>query len=206
MNQNQIFTEYWKVLNDIEDYMDDRFRRDRSSIPQFKVTMKKIIPTDPAQCTACSLHEHNSLRAPVVGEGEKRLLIINRGLPKILAEKNEHFTIPEEDSITKWLEAIGLSFKEDCLTAPLLFCPVKDPLHPPVESVHSCFPYIERLIGQTKPKAILVLGQEGGEFFSHINSSPVFTAPHPSDVLIDPSLKRPVWEILKKVKGVVFGV
>lgn len=186
--------------------MDDRFRRDRNPIPQFKVNIKKIIPTDPAQCTACSLHEHNALRSSVIGEGEKPLLIINRGLPKILAEKNEHFTIAEENSITKWLEAIGLNLKEDCIIAPLFFCPVKDPLHPPVETVHSCFTYIERLIEQTKPKAVLVLGREGGEFFSGINSSPVFTAPHPSDVLIDSSLKRPVWEILKKVKGVVFGV
>lgn len=205
MNQNQIFTEYWKVLNDIEDYMDDGFRRERSSIPQFKAVVKKLVPADPARCTACPLHEHNTMRSPLFGEGERRLLIINRGLSRNLAEKKQHFTIREEDSLTKWLEAIGLNMNEDCLIAPLLFCPVEDPLNPPPESVQACFTYMERLIEEKKPKAIMVLGREAGVFFSKITSIPVFVSPHPSDVLADQSLKRPVWEILKKIKGVLFG-
>jgi uracil-DNA glycosylase len=205
MNQKQIFTEYWNVLNDFEDFMDDRFRRERNAAPHFKVSIKQALPSDPALCTACSLHEHNELRSPVSGEGERPLLIINRALPGILAERGDHFTIPEEDSVSKWLEAIGLNLKKDCVIAPLLFCPVKDPIHPAFESVQACFPFIERLIEKTNPKAILVLGPEGEEYFSKITSMPVFATHHPSDVLIDQSLKRPVWEVLKRIKGAVFG-
>jgi len=205
MNQKQIFTEYWNVLNDIEDYMDDKFRRERNTVPHFKVSIKKAPPESPAQCTACSLHEHNELRSPLQGEGERPLLIINRPLPHILAERGDHFTIPEEDAVSKWLEAIGMNLERDCLVAPLLFCPVKDPLHPSTESVESCFPFLEKLIDKTKPKAIMILGPEMGAYFSNISNIPVFATFHPSDVLIDQSLKRPVWEVLKKIKGAVFG-
>ena len=185
--------------------MNDRFRRERLNVPEFKVKMKKALPLNPEDCCACSLHEHNTLRAPVKGEGERPLLIINRALPKILAERGDHFTIPEEESLKKWLEAISLDYENDCVIAPLIFCPVKDPLNPGAESVSSCFPFLERLIDQTKSKAILVLGKEGADISSKIKNIPLFSCHHPSDVLIDPSLKRPVWEVLKRIKEVLVG-
>ncbi|MBI9098492.1 MAG: hypothetical protein JEY91_08430 [Spirochaetaceae bacterium] len=204
MKQKQIFTEYWKVLNDFEDFMNDRFRREGRDIPHFKMNLKTIVPLDPAQCTACFLHEHNSLRSPVLGEGQKKLLIINRALPKILTEKGIHFTPEEGSSISKWLEAIGLDLQLDCKIIPLVFCPVKDPIHPDREAVDSCSSYIDRSLEETNPKAVLILGMEAEELISsNLKNFPLFISPHPSDVLIDPSLKRPVWEILKKLKGVV---
>ena len=205
MNQKQIFTEYWNVLNDFEDFMDDRFRRNRGAAPHFKVNIKKALPESPGLCKSCTLHEHNELRSPVLGEGECSLLIVNRALPLILAERGDHFTLPEKDAVSKWLEAIGLDMNRDCLITPLLFCPVKDPLHPAAESVETCFPFLERLIAKTKPKAIMVLGPEMGAYFSKITNIPIFATHHPSDVLINQSLKRPVWEVLKKIKGAVFG-
>lgn len=184
--------------------MDDKFRRDRGSAPNFKVKIKKPLPSDPVLCTACSLHEHSKLRATVQGEGERPLLIINRALPEILIERGDHFTLPEEDAVSKWLEAIGLNLKQDCILTSLVFCPVKNPLNPGAESIESCFPFIERLIKNTNPKAILVLGPEGERYFSNIQI-PVFATYHPSDVLVKNSLKRPVWEVLKHLKGAVFG-
>lgn len=185
--------------------MVDKFRRKRESVPRFKLNIKIQVPENPKDCRACSLHTHSSLRTSVMGRGERPLLIINRGLPEALIEQGEQFTVPEQDSLSAWLNAIGLNLKDDCIVASLLFCSLKDPIQPPVESVQTCFAYIERLIDKTRPKAIVVLGSEGGEYFSNIRSTPVFVTHHPSDVLIDESLKRPVWEVLKRVKGAVFG-
>jgi DNA polymerase len=212
MNQKQIFTEYWKVLDDFEDYMNDRFRRERLNVPEFKVSLNNKTSLNPEECCACSLHEHNKLRSPVLGEGRKKLLIINRALPKVLADKEVHFTPEEEHSIIKWLEAIGLDLKRDCTIVPLLFCPVKNPLDPGVEAVKSCFPFVDQVIEKTEAKAILVLGVEGESFFREkvdqqwrYKNTPLFISHHPSDVLINASLKRPVWEVLKSIKDVLIG-
>lgn len=189
--------------------MNDRFRRERLNIPDFKVNLKKKTALTPHECCACSLHENTSLRSPVTGTGEKKLLIVNRALPLSMAEKEEHFTEEERDSISKWLEAIGLNLEQDCKIIPMVFCPVKDPLNPGNEAVQSCFPFIDRQIDETKASAILIIGKEGEAFFRskvdrrwRYKNTPVFISHHPSDVLNDISLKRPVWEVLKSIKDV----
>ena len=204
MNQKQIFTEYWKVLDDYEDYMNDRFRRERLNIPDFKENTTKSQALTPEQCCACSLSEDNSLRSSVSGEGYKKVIIINRALSLSAIEKREQFTPQELDFVSKWLEAIGLDYHRDCKILPLVFCPVKNPLHVSRESINSCSPFIDRIIDETNAKAILILGKEGNDLFRNKNI-PVFVSHHPSDVLIDLSLKRPVWEVLKNMKDILIG-
>lgn len=213
MNQKQIFTEYWKVLDSFEDYMNDRFRRERLNVPDFNVSLIRNSVLEPKDCCACSLHEQNKLRSPVTGEGHRKLLIINRALPEVLTERGEHFTPEEKNFIVKWLEAIGMNLEKDCKIIPLVFCSVNNPLNPGNEAVTSCFPFVERQIDETKAGAILVLGKEGESFFRSkvdkhwcYKNIPVFISHHPSDVLIDNSLKRPVWEVLKNLKDVLSRV
>lgn len=206
MNQKQIFTEYWKILDDVEDFMNDRFRRVRTEVPRFKICLRQPVPSDPNECRVCTDHEHNALRSPVPEQGERDVLIICRALPAVLAERGVYFSPEEESSLMKWLEAIGLDLRQNCKVVPLLFCPVKDPLHPDKKAVESCFTHIERILKETNPKTILLLGNEVGDLLAgKLQNIPVFTSPHPSDVLIDSSLKRPVWEVLKKIKGKLVG-
>jgi uracil-DNA glycosylase family 4 len=212
MNQKQIFTEYWSVLDDFEDYMNDRFRIERSDIPEFKLKTNHNVPSSPSLCSVCAHHDLSGHRSPVFGTGNK-VLIINRALPKILSQQNKHFTPEEADSITKWLEAISLDLENDCKIIPMVFCPVKDPSKPGREALANCFPFINRIISETEPRAILILGKEGALMFGDklgkgalYKNIPVFVSFHPSDVLINHSLKRPVWEVLKSLKDVVVGV
>jgi len=212
MNQKQIFTEYWKVLNDFEDFSKDKFRIERLEVPEFKIEMKKVIPSSPLQCKACDLHKHGPLRSPLIGDGQRRILIINRALPASLIEKKEHFTPEEENSVSKWLEAIGLDLNNDCTILPFVFCAVKNPQAPDEDALQNCFAFIDRQIDETNPEVILILGREGARFFEDRTGSvteykkkPVFVSYHPSDVLIDLSLKRPVWEVLKNIKDVIVG-
>ncbi len=211
MNQKQIYTEYWKILDDFEDYMNDRFRRERLNTPEFDIKRKNSVSFDSRQCCACNLH-HESIRSPISGEGKKKLLIINRALPVSLAEKQTQFSMEEDGFISKWLEAIGLNIERDCKVVPVVLCPVLNREDVSIEHIKSCTPFFDRIIEETDPKAILVLGKEREGYFreklekgTSPGKRPFYICHHPSDVLVDLSLKRPVWEVLKQIKDVLVG-
>lgn len=206
MNQKQIFTEYWRILDDFEDFTKDGFSRNRQHIPEFKLKLKVSVPADPMDCKACELHHHNEFRAPLIGQGKKKMLIINRPIAKALIDEKKHFTGEEEVFLSKWLEAIGLDLQEDCALMSRIFCAPSNPLEPDHDALHSCFPYIERAIKEFEPQLILQLGNEqAGSLRGKTENLPFFQTYHPADVLIDASLKRPVWEVLKRIKDTLFA-
>ncbi|MBB6480802.1 uracil-DNA glycosylase family protein [Spirochaeta isovalerica] len=206
MNQRQIFTEYWKILDDFEDYMNGGFSVEKGEIPHFKLQLKVDLPKDPGECRACSLHEHNELRAPYPSGEKKKLLIVNRSLPRALAEEGRHFTADENLFLSKWLEAIDLELERDCAVIARVSCPVKDPAKPGSEALGACLPYFERTLKAVEPIAVLQLGlDEEGSLAGRTGDIPLFRTYHPSDVLINGKLKRPVWESLKQLKGALVG-
>ncbi len=205
MNQKQIFTEYWKILDNFEDYMKDGFKQERLNTPQFKLDLNKRVSLDPQQCSACNLHELSSLRSSAGEAVTNTLLIVNRALSLSFVEQGKQFSQEEDETLTKWLDAIGLDIKKDCKIIPIVLCPVLAGDIISQENISSCSPYIKRIIDETKPKAILVLGKENGQYFSYKKDIPIYISFHPDDVLKNESLKRPVWEILKQIKEVVFG-
>ncbi|NLZ77239.1 MAG: uracil-DNA glycosylase, partial [Spirochaetales bacterium] len=92
-------------------------------------------------------------------------------------------------------------------------CRPPDNRDPRSDEVASCLPYLSRQIRLLRPRAILLLGRVAaqtllgrtdplaamrGTFHRH-EGIPVLVTYHPAAVLRDPSLKRPVWEDLKKI-------
>ncbi|MBN2659514.1 MAG: hypothetical protein JXR86_20825 [Spirochaetales bacterium] len=206
MNQRQIFTEYWKILDDFEDHLNGGFSLERGEIPHFKMQLKVDLPADPHLCKACSLHEHNELRAPLPADERKKLLIVNRPLPAVLAGAGSHFTPDESLFLSKWLEAIDLELERDCAVVARIACPVRDPGHPGSDALTACLPYFERTLKSVEPLAVLQLGfEEESSLAGRTGNVPFFRTYHPSDVLINGELKRPVWESLKQLKGVLVG-
>jgi len=206
MDQMQIFTEYWKVLNDFEDYLNGGLSRERGEVPHFKMQLKVNLPEDPHQCRACSLHEHNKLRTPLPSGERRTLLIVNRPLPQALLEQGVQFTPEESLFLAKWLEAIGLELERDCALMARIACPAKDPRYPGSEALFACLPYFERTLKAVEPVAVLQLGlDEDFSLEGRTGNVPLFRTYHPSDVLVQGELKRPVWESLKRLKGALGG-
>jgi len=116
------------------------------------------------------------------------------------------------------LGAINLSRETNCFIANVVKCRPPQNRDPNPEEAKACRGFLERQINILKPKMILLLGRiatyhildtaQGismihGQFFTYKTSFgeiPVMPIYHPSAVLRNEVLKRPVWEDLKVFK------
>jgi DNA polymerase len=116
--------------------------------------------------------------------------------------------------LDKWLAAVGLDRTSNAFIANVVKCRPPANRDPLPEETRACLPYLEAQLGLVKPKAILVLGSVAarvllrttrgvsalrGQWFEH-GGIPLICTYHPSAVLRDEDLKRPVWDDLKKLK------
>ena len=116
--------------------------------------------------------------------------------------------------LDKWLAAIGLSRETNVYITNTVKCRPPQNRDPYPEEKTACFAYLKQQIALIRPASILCLGKPAstlmtgqpeasmnalhGRFFFH-ESIPMICTYHPAAVLRDLSLKRPVWDDLKKL-------
>ena len=166
-------------------------------------------------CTRCALA---STRNNVVfGEGcadRPKVMVIGEGPGENEDITGRPFVGKAGQYLDSWLAAISLSRETNTYIANTVKCRPPQNRDPQEEELRLCFPFLKQQIRCIKPSAILCLGKPAsiqitgktdatmGELrgrFTFYEGIPVICTYHPSAVLRNPDLKRPVWDDLRKL-------
>jgi len=115
--------------------------------------------------------------------------------------------------LDKWIASIALD-RSRCYIANCVKCRPPQNREPHPDEIGACLPYLERQIAAVRPRLICCLGRIAAQTLLGTTSSlgglrgrihqrkgiPVVVTYHPSAVLRDQSLRKPVWEDLKVVQ------
>ena len=162
-------------------------------------------------CKQCPLYK-NTKKVPGIGNLDAQIFVI--GYPPSSIEETAGKPMVGEVGafFKKWLNAISININNIFITN-ILKCPIKKNKISK-EHIEKCLNYVDKQIEIIKPKLILILGQlplsslkksytdiklNHGKLF-HYNKISCISTYHPLDVLKNPSLKKIVWEDLKKIK------
>jgi DNA polymerase len=116
--------------------------------------------------------------------------------------------------LDRWLEAIDLDRNTNAYIANIVKCRPPGNRDPRSSEAEACLPYLRDQIELVRPRVILTVGRvasgiligtqagigslRGRTFY--YNGIPLVPTYHPSGVLRNPELKRPVWEDLKRLR------
>ena len=172
------------------------------------------------QAKECHLCELSKSRNKVVfGEGslEATLMIVGDFPSNSDDSAGKMFTGRSGDTLTKMLEnVLGLT-RADVYMTNVLKCRALDTQTPSPSHAHTCHPYLLKQIELIQPKIILAFGELAYQYLTGDDSSisevrgtvhekeayKVIPTYHPNYLLRNPSVKRDVFEDLKKVKALL---
>ena len=176
------------------------------------------IAAEVAVCRNCVLCEKRTNVVPGMGVKNPLVMIIGEGPGFEEDKQGLPFVGPAGQLLDKMLGAINLSRETNCFIANVVKCRPPQNRDPNPEEGKACRGFLDRQISILKPKMILLLGRiatyhildtaQGittihGQFFEYktdFATIPVMPIYHPSAVLRNEALKRPVWEDLKVFK------
>jgi len=231
MGQNELYTEYWKLLNRTEDYL--RYGKEIDhQLPQFQIRKapqqnpgtpppEHHISSYPSEdCGNCAMSKAGRRAVPPLGNFNSDLWVITDP-PSLEAEKLHHPLGPDEmDYFQKWMTAIEMNLPDDLCLQNLPRCRPPGSRPPFPDEINRCARELENRLSQHKPKVILSLGlscsawltQQKGMKVSemrgrlyHWKGIPLIVSYSPEQVLNFGELKRPVWEDLKSLRNVLNG-
>ncbi len=132
---------------------------------------------------------------------------------------------PREALLERMLAAIQLDTTENCCLTTVLKCPsgLSDAAGTDTRgegellAAESCLPWIESQIQTFRPRAVLILGTAALQALGYkdhdpgtvhgqtlnLYGIPALAAWEPADILRDASLKRPVWEVLQRLRQIL---
>jgi DNA polymerase len=165
-------------------------------------------------CTSCGLCKTRTKAVPGTGSIHPVALVIGEAPGADEDKLGLPFVGAAGQFLDKWLEAIGLSRYSNIYITNTLKCRPPHNRDPAPEELAACAGYLRAQIAVLKPKAILTLGRHAsawlmgrevvmgeihGQTFQ-FEGIPWMPTYHPSAVLRNADLKRPVWEDLKGFK------
>ena len=167
-------------------------------------------------CTGCKLCK--TRKNVVFGEGctvKPLVMVIGEGPGENEDNTGRPFVGKAGEYLDQWLEAISLSRKTNTYITNIVKCRPPQNRDPEPDEKKACFDYLKTQIDMLSPKVILCLGRPAstlmtgiedapmgsirGRFYFYNKSIPMICTYHPAAVLRDLSLKRAVWEDLKKL-------
>jgi uracil-DNA glycosylase family 4 len=223
-------TAAWKILDLFEDYATGGFmRRTRTGIeesgsltagsePHPAVISDRAaeiasIAGEAEACTRCALSMNRRRTVPGEGAMDPAVLLVGEGPGEEEDATGRPFVGRSGQYLDTWLRPIGLE-RSRCYIANCVKCRPPQNREPHPEEIKACLPFLERQIEALRPKSILCLGRIAAHTLLEISTGisglrarlhsrkgiPLVVTYHPSAVLRDPSLRRPVWEDLKLLK------
>ncbi|TVQ27971.1 MAG: uracil-DNA glycosylase [Spirochaetaceae bacterium] len=168
-------------------------------------------------CTRCALHEGRFNAVPGVGVLDPLVMVIGEGPGADEDRRGLPFVGRAGQFLDKWLEAIGLSRSSNAYITNIVKCRPPENRDPRPAESDACMPYLREQIELVRPQAILTVGRiasgiligTGAGIGSlrgrtyYYNGIPLVPTYHPSGVLRNPELKRPVWEDLKRLNAML---
>lgn len=169
-----------------------------------------------AQAVSCEACELSAGRNKVVfgaGAADADLMFIGEGPGAEEDRQGLPFVGRAGDLLTKIIAAIDLS-RDQVYIANVVKCRPPKNRDPRPEEVSACRGYLERQIELIRPRLIVALGRVAsqtllgndlplgrmrGQWYS-VLGVPTMVTYHPAALLRNETLKRPVWEDMKKVR------
>lgn len=173
----------------------------------------ELLKQEVNQCTKCAL---SKTRTNVVfGEGSRNagIMLIGEGPGYYEDQQGRPFVGKSGQLLDKILDVCGFTRKEHVFIGNIVKCRPPNNRDPLPEERESCLPYLYKQIEMIEPKIIILLGATAlkglidsnaritkirGDWLNW-NDRLVMPTFHPSALLRNEKLKRPVWEDFKKV-------
>ena len=186
-----------------------------------RIDLLAALEDEACACQACALAPTRKSVVFGQGVGEPKVLVVGEGPGAEEDAQGLPFVGASGKLLDKMLSAIGLSREENCYIANIVKCRPPGNREPAPDERSACLPFLRRQIECLKPKAILCAGRTAAQTLvgtadginrlrgkRHLYSwngleIPVIATFHPSALLRDESLKRPAWEDLKTLKGLL---
>lgn len=171
------------------------------------------------ECSKCPLSAVRMNAVPAEGSLDALVMVIGEGPGADEDRSGRPFVGRAGRYLDKWLDAIGVSRDRNAFIANIVKCRPPQNRDPLPDERAACFPYLERQIELVRPKSILTVGRVSSRVITGVDASmaelrkgehmfrgiPVFATYHPSAVLRNDALRRPVWEDLKRLRSAFSG-
>jgi DNA polymerase len=225
MGKNSSLSEYWRLLDLAEDYLRDGARRPHPALilprrrsPGLPATAADTLAGIAAQvtaCTRCPLHRGRRQAVPGEGAANPQVLVVGEGPGAEEDATGRPFVGPAGQLLDRMLKAIELDRASNCFIANVVKCRPPGNRDPLPEESAACLPYLRAQIAALRPRAILAVGRVAAQTLTGLTAGvgelrrrqlsyegiPLVVTYHPSAVLRDSSLRKPVWEDLKRLKS-----
>lgn len=171
-----------------------------------------------SECLSCKRCILGGTRKNVVfGEGcsdRPIVMVVGEGPGETEDNTGRPFVGKAGQFLDKWLAAISLDRKVNTYITNIVKCRPPMNRDPLPDEKSACLPFLKQQIALIQPQAILCLGKPASTLMTGMTESsmgslhgrfffyegiPMMCTYHPAAVLRDLSLKRPVWEDLKKL-------
>jgi len=176
------------------------------------------VASEVGQCVKCGLCNGRTRTVPGEGPLDPPVMFIGEGPGEAEDKSGRPFVGAAGQYLDKWIPAIGLR-REDCFIANIVKCRPPSNREPHPEEISACFPYLEHQILAIRPKTICCLGRIAAHVLLQTTASlgalrgkthrwrdiPLVVTYHPSAVLRDNLLRKPVWDDLKLLKTLLPG-
>ncbi len=184
----------------------------------------ELVAAEVLACTRCPLHKGRTRAVP--GEGAERplVMVVGEGPGAEEDRTGRPFVGPAGQYLDEWLAAVKigeepLSRRTNAYIANVVKCRPPGNRDPQPDEAAACLGYLRRQIALLQPKVLLAVGRTAARHLLGIESGvgaargrtyqfdsiPAVVTYHPSAVLRDRSLRRPVWEDLKALKALLDG-
>ena len=167
-------------------------------------------------CTRCRLCDGRAKIVFGAGNAAARLMFIGEGPGADEDRQGVPFVGRAGQLLTKIIEAMGLT-REEVYIANIVKCRPPQNRAPLPDEVSACIPFLVRQVGIIAPEAIVCLGSVATQnllgteekitklrgHFTSWQGIPVMPTYHPAFLLRNPNMKKPVWEDMQKVMGLL---
>ena len=212
-------SELWKLINNTEDYIQYGCISGRKlpdmMIKQEEPDSLEKIASEVAKCRKCRLCEKRRNVVPGMGVLNPDVMVIGEGPGGDEDVQGLPFVGRAGQYLDKWLVAIGLDRSTNCYIGNVVKCRPPMNRDPQPDEIAACMPYLVRQIAILKPKFILTVGRISSSVLSgqeagigrlrgrtySFKGIPLIPTYHPSAVLRDQDLRKPVWDDLKRLKA-----
>ncbi len=175
------------------------------------------VASEIARCTACRLASTRRNTVPGEGVPAPVVLVVGEGPGADEDASGLPFVGPAGRLLDKMLQAIGLSRTTNCHIANVVKCRPPMNRDPAPDEQSACRGYLDRQIALLRPRVILCVGRVAAQTLVGTKEGinrlrgrelryagiPLVATFHPSALLRDESLKRPAWEDLKRLRGIL---
>jgi len=168
------------------------------------------VAAEVSACVKCGLSAGRTTTVPGEGALDAPVMFVGEGPGAEEDRTGRPFVGAAGQYLDKWLASIALD-RTRCYIANCVKCRPPQNREPHPDEIAACLPYLERQIAAVKPRVICCLGRIAAQTLLGTTSSlgalrgkvhqrngvPVIVTYHPSAVLRDQSLRKPVWDDLK---------